>query len=96
MPRAAASDIASQVTVGDVVRAELANGQRVRLTVRSVAGDALLGEGNTRVAYVDIIRLERESVNGTRTLLLNLPLIILVSVFIVMGAGLAEVFAPAP
>jgi hypothetical protein len=80
----AASLAAKRVAPGDTVRVVLKNGQQSEFTLRSVEGDALVGQDGQRVAFADVASLERRSISATKTTLLVLsPIIVFSAMFAV-------------
>jgi hypothetical protein len=64
------SMVVGQVAVGDTLRIVTSSGTRQDIRVKAVEGDALVGERGERVAFADIVFVERRGINVGKTALL--------------------------
>jgi hypothetical protein len=85
-PAVAAAPV--QIEIGDVVRLTLADRRVTAFRVAAIEPDALVGTDGQRVAYADIVVLERRTISKTKTTILLLsPLIALGALMVVIYVG---------
>jgi len=65
------SMVVGQVAVGDTLRIVTSGGTRQDIRVKTIEGDALVGERGERVVFGDIVFVERRSVSVGKTMLLG-------------------------
>jgi hypothetical protein len=61
------SMIVGQVAVGDTLRVVTSGGTQQEIRVKAIEGDALVGERGERLAFTDIVFVERRGINVGKT-----------------------------
>jgi len=73
--------VAQNVKIGQSLRVDLRDGSRQQIKVAAINHDALVGENGQRIAYGDIVAVERHGVRVGRTVLVGLGVYALLYAF---------------
>jgi hypothetical protein len=69
------SSVVGQVAVGDTLRIVTSSGIRQDMRVKAIEGDALVGERGERVAFGDIVFVERRGIDVGKSLLYGVAMV---------------------